>query len=120
MKMKKILFICNYNRFRSPTAQKIFSDSPHLEVKSAGIFPHAIVQVSEELLEWADIIFVMEYSQTKYINKHFIGISERRPVICLNIEDEYNYMDPELVDLLKQRVTPHIVVPLLTVTRRKT
>ncbi len=109
VKTKKIVFICNYNRYRSPTAQKIFSDHPHLEVKSAGIEPNAMVPINRELLEWADIIFVMEASQKKYIRKHFEGISEIKPVICLNIEDEYNYMDSELVDLLKQRVTPHIV-----------
>lgn len=39
----KILFVCSYNRYRSPTARKIFSDHPELDVKSAGIESNALV-----------------------------------------------------------------------------
>lgn len=105
---RRVLFICSYNRLRSPTAQKIFSDYTYLEVKSAGILPHAIIQVSKELLEWADIIFVMESTQKRFILDKFNGISNRKSIICLNIPDEYYYMDSELVEMLRDKVSPYI------------
>lgn len=108
-KKRRIVFICNYNRYRSPTARKIFSSHPALDVKSAGIESNAIVPINLELLEWADIIFVMESSQKKFIKKHFNEIYEKKSIICLNIADEYKYLDPELVEILKLKVTPFLV-----------
>ena len=58
--MKRVLFICSQNRLRSPTAEQVFSNRPGFEVASAGVNPEAAALVSPELLEWADVIFVME------------------------------------------------------------
>lgn len=55
-----MLFICSQNRLRSPTAERLFSNRPGFEVASAGLNPDAETPVCSELLEWADIIFVME------------------------------------------------------------
>ncbi|HSB12298.1 MAG TPA: hypothetical protein VLM38_22615, partial [Blastocatellia bacterium] len=56
----KVLFICNANRLRSPTAEAIFSGYTGVETRSAGVGREATVPVNIELLEWADLIFVME------------------------------------------------------------
>lgn len=58
--MKNILFICSQNKLRSPTAEQVFSTWPHIEVSSAGTNNDAETPLSNELIEWADIIFVME------------------------------------------------------------
>ena len=58
--MKRILFLCSQNKLRSPTAEKIFSEYPDLEVASAGFDIDAKIKVTKELIEWADFIFVME------------------------------------------------------------
>lgn len=50
----RVLFVCDKNRLRSPTAERVFGDHPQLEVKSAGVDKDATVVVSRELLEWAD------------------------------------------------------------------
>ena len=58
--MKKVLFLCSQNKFRSRTAETIFADDSNMEVASAGLDLDARVTVTPELVEWAEIIFVME------------------------------------------------------------
>lgn len=107
-KKLKVLFVCLQNRLRSPTAEKVFTTYPHLEVKSAGIDKESRVPVDRELLEWADLVFVMEKRQRNIIHKKFKAIYDTKRIICLYIPDEYDYMDPLLVELLKESVTPHL------------
>jgi len=102
--VKRILFLCSQNRLRSPTAEQVFSGRPGLEVTSAGLNNSATVAVSAELIEWADIIFVMEKSLRNKISKKFKLFLKNKRVVCLDIPDEYEYMDPELVALLEERV----------------
>lgn len=104
----KVLFICTANRLRSPTAETIFSGRPGLEVKSAGVGEEATVPVSVELLEWADLIFVMEKRQRNIIQSKFKEIYQRKRIICLYIPDDFEFMDPELISLLEERVTPYL------------
>ncbi len=104
--MKHVLFICSQNRLRSPTAENIYSNFPGFEVASAGLDPGAGVPVSPELLEWADFIFVMERAHRNKLSKKFRAHLNNKRVICLDIPDEYDYMDPVLVSLLEAKVGP--------------
>jgi len=104
----KVLFICEANRLRSPTAETIFSTFPGVEAKSAGVGKEATVPVSTELLEWADLIFVMEKRHRNIIHSRFKEIYLRKRIICLYIPDEFEFMDPELVSLLEEKVTPYL------------
>jgi protein-tyrosine-phosphatase len=56
----RLLFVCTQNRLRSPTAEQVFSQWPGIECSSAGVHSSADVPLDGELIEWADIIFVME------------------------------------------------------------
>ena len=58
--LTNLLFLCARNRLRSPTAEQVFASRPGVETASAGLAPDADEQVSAELIEWADLIFVME------------------------------------------------------------
>ena len=107
-----MLFICSQNRLRSPTAQAVFSDWPGLEVASAGLDPTANVPVTAELLGWADVIFVMEKSHRNRLSRKFRSSLQSRRVICLNIPDEYEYMDPALI-LLLQATVPRYLGPTI-------
>jgi predicted protein tyrosine phosphatase len=107
----KVLFVCDQNRLRSRTAQSIFDDDPRLEVMSAGIRRGAVVEVTRELLTWADLIFVMERSQRNLIRTRFEDIYQRKQIVCLYIPDAYDFMDPALVRLLSERVAPHLPGP---------
>jgi len=106
--MKKILFVCSQNKLRSPTAEQIFKNYPGVEVSSAGLDHDAIIRLSSELIEWADIIFVMEWSHQNKIRKKFKDQIKKKIVICLKIPDEFDFMSPELVELLKKRVSPFL------------
>lgn len=56
----KVLFVCSQNKLRSPTAEQVFSRWPGIEVMSCGLNNDAENPARPELIEWADIIFVME------------------------------------------------------------
>jgi predicted protein tyrosine phosphatase len=97
-----VLFVCARNRLRSPTAERIFAD--RAETDSAGLAPDAEVRLSGDQIEWADLIVVMEKSQrTKLAQKFGRQVSGRR-VVCLDIPDRYDFMQPELIDLLEKRM----------------
>lgn len=104
--MKHVLFICSQNRLRSPTAEQVFSDRPGLEVASAGLNPEAGTPVCAELLEWSDVIFVMEKTHRNKLTKKFREHLKGKRIICLDIPDEFEYMDPALVRLLEAKVGP--------------
>jgi predicted protein tyrosine phosphatase len=99
-----VLFVCDGNRFRSPTAQALYEDDPRLNVKSSGLLPEAPVRVTRGLLEWADVIFVMEKRQRNKIRSKYEDIYLHKRIVCLYIRDEYDFMDPTLVGLLRDRV----------------
>jgi predicted protein tyrosine phosphatase len=102
--VKHILFLCIQNRLRSPTAESIFADIDGFEVRSAGLNNDAIVSTSPELIEWADYIFVMEKSHRNKLQKKYKKQLNKQRVICLDIPDEYEYMDEGLINILKQRL----------------
>lgn len=103
-----VLFICSQNRLRSPTAEQVFADWPGVETSSAGLDPRASVPVSPELLEWADTIFVMERAHRSKLSRKFSRYLKSQRIICLNIPDEYDFMDERLIQLLKAIVPKHL------------
>ncbi|MCG7852085.1 MAG: hypothetical protein MIO92_06150 [Methanosarcinaceae archaeon] len=105
---QKFLFLCNQNRLHSPTAEKVFGENPQLEVNSAGVDKDASVPANLELLEWADIIFVMEKRQRNIIHKKYKDIYKSKRIVCLYIPDDYEYMDPDLVQLFKMRLPQYV------------
>jgi predicted protein tyrosine phosphatase len=109
--MKRVLFICSRNQWRSPTAEQVFSSWEGIEVASAGISADAVEPVTPELLQWADLIFVMEQSQRRKLSKKFRQYLKNQKIVVLGIPDEYEYMDPRLVRLLETLVPPHLGEP---------
>lgn len=105
--VKNVLFVCSQNRLRSPTAEQVFSGLDGYEVASAGTNNDAETPVDRELVGWADIIFVMEKAHLSKLRKTFRS-SIRGRVVCLDIPDDYGFMDPQLVALLQRKVTPFL------------
>lgn len=99
-----ILFVCTANKLRSPTAQAVFSGRPDITVRSAGFDPEAPCRLDAELVAWADKIYAMETHHREKIRKKFKKVLGKTPVITLGIPDEYEFMQPELVALLKERL----------------
>lgn len=102
--MKHVLFICSQNRLRSPTAEQIFSAYPGIECASGGLNNDADNPVTPELVEWADLIFVMEKTHRNKLSSKFKRYLSNKRVVCLDIPDEYEFMDPVLVRLLESKV----------------
>jgi predicted protein tyrosine phosphatase len=100
----KILFVCTINRMRSATAHKIYENDQRFEVKSAGTDPSANVVLSLDILNWADSIIVMEKHHRNVIRNRFSSIYKNKKIVCLYIPDEYDYMQIELIDILKGKV----------------
>jgi predicted protein tyrosine phosphatase len=102
--LKRVLFVCSQNQLRSPTAEEVFSSYPGIECASAGTNRDAITPLSPELVSWADVIFVMEESHRNKLSSKFRHLLVNKRVICLDIPDEYEFMDPDLVRILKAKV----------------
>jgi predicted protein tyrosine phosphatase len=108
--MKRVLFVCSQNRLRSPTAEQIFSSHKGIEVASAGLNNDADNPVTPELVEWAELIFVMEKThRNKLLEKFKTSLNGQR-IVCLNIPDKYDFMDPDLIRLLRAKVPPFLPV----------
>ena len=97
----KVLFVCGRNRRRSPTAERIFRDDPRMSVRSAGTSDSSKRKITENDLAWADLILVMEPKYAARIRSLFPTVP---PMRSLDIPDDYEYMDPELTELLETAV----------------
>ncbi len=106
--MTNILFICGKNKWRSPTAEQVFAEVPGLACASAGLSHDAEVPVSDELVAWASMIFVMEKVHKAKLSARFKPHLAGKKVVCLGIADRYKFMEPALVQLLRDKVTPHL------------
>ncbi len=106
--MLNLLFLCSRNRLRSPTAEQVFGDWPGVATASAGLSADADAPLSTELVEWADLIFVMEAQHRRRLSTRFGPSLRDKRVICLDIPDDYDYMDPALIRRLHERVDRHL------------
>ena len=106
--MKRVLFLCSQNKMRSPTAERVFSNWSELIVASAGFNHDAEVKVNADYVAGSDLIFVMEKSHEEKLKSRFKSHLARVKVICLDIPDQYDYMDPELVKILLEKVPPYL------------
>jgi len=86
----------------------VFSARTDIEVASAGTNNDAETPLSNELIEWADFIVVMERSHRNKVQKRFHRLLENKRLICLDIPDDYEFMDPGLVRLLEARMARHL------------
>lgn len=96
---------------RSPTAEAVFGGYAGVEALSAGTAPDAETPVSAELIEWADVVFAMEGVHRKRLMSAFGLLLKDKRVVVLGIRDKYAYMQPELVELLKSKVTSYLPGP---------
>lgn len=104
----KVLFICSRNRWRSLTAEKTFDGINGIHARSAGTEPNARIRVTAGHLAWADLIFVMEKKHLRRLQDKFPEAIAGKKIICLHISDDYEFMQPELVDLLEAGVAPYL------------
>ena len=104
----KLLFVCSRNRWRSPTAEKVFDGVDGIQARSAGTETGARIKVTAGHLGWADLVFVMEKKHLRRLREAFAEELANKRVICLNIPDDYQFMQPELIDRLLAAVPSHL------------
>ena len=103
-----ILFVCSKNLSRSPTAESIYKDHAGLHVKSAGTEPSAGTEVTAEHIEWADLIFVMEKKHEQSMLDKYPLQTGQTQIVVLDIQDEYRFMDPVLVEKITAQVSGYV------------
>lgn len=103
-----ILFICSMNKWRSPTGEAIFRQHNRVNARSAGTSRKARQQVKLADIQWADLICVMEEKHLSRLRADFRGEVKHKTIHVLDIPDDYQFMDPELVDLISAAVEPMI------------
>jgi predicted protein tyrosine phosphatase len=106
MTARRVLFLCSRNRLRSPTAEQVFAAWPHLETDSAGLAADADTPLSVEQLEWAELIMVMEPAHRRRLLMQHRDRLKGKRVVVLGIRDEYDFMQPELIELLLRKAGP--------------
>ena len=98
------------NKWRSPTAEKIYRDHPQIKTRSAGTSKKARKTVSHLDISWAELICVMESKHKNKLNSDFRDLLRHKKLFVLEIEDLYQFMDPDLIEILRLSVDPIIEV----------
>ena len=98
-----ILVVCGRNKKRSRTAEYIFKNDNRFNIRSAGLSPKSDRKISENDLNWADLVFVMETGHRARIWGLYRQL-ELPTIEVLNIPDEYEFMNDELIELLTDRI----------------
>jgi len=103
---KRVLFVCTCAQARSPTAEAMFNGLGDIEAKSAGTSKNYPNCVNRELIEWAEIIFVMEEKHKQCLIE-IDGLSANK-ILVLGIPDIFGKNQPELRQLLLDRIQPYL------------
>ncbi len=114
---KRVLTVCSAGILRSATAAHVLCGDPwNCNTRNAGTASYALIPVTEDLLMWADEIVCMESEHAIHVRDKMMEwmIPEKR-IITLNIEDIYDYRNPELIQLIKDGYeAAHALDPIIT------
>lgn len=100
------LFVCSAGLLRSPTGATLAAQRG-INARSCGSnFNYALVPCSANLINWADKIIFVNPENLMQLEDNFLGHRDlleqiERKSEVLQISDNYEYMDPELVQLLE-------------------
>jgi len=102
----KVLCICSAGVLRSPTAARVLQEKFGYNTRAAGMeAEYAIIPISEALLAWCDEIVCFQLDHMMALD----NIKDRLPfdteyltdmIKLINIDDDYNYMNEDLVQMI--------------------
>lgn len=100
---RRLLFVCSAGLLRSPTGAAV-ATSLGYNARSCGTGNYALIQLSANLIYWAQHIYFMNeenyYEAVALIQdeEHLrMELADKHSI--LGIPDNYNYMDPELTSI---------------------
>ena len=99
---RRVLTVCSAGLLRSPTAAFVLSNPPfNFNTRAAGLnADFALVVVDEYLLAWASQVVCMTQDQKVDLLDMVKGMSVPPEIVCLDIEDDFEYRDPKLMKLI--------------------
>ena len=103
-----LLFLCSQNKRRSLTAEKLFDGQDGHQARSAGTENNTRIKLTPGLVRWADTIFCMEKKHVRRLKEKYSDTIADKNVICLNIPDDYSYMDDDLCELFESVVPEYL------------
>jgi predicted protein tyrosine phosphatase len=99
----RALFLCSRNRLRSPTAEQVFFVLARCRDRFGRLGARCGDTLEIEQIRWADVLFVMERKHKTKLTKKFGRYLNGKRIVCLDIPDKYDFMDPELIALLLKK-----------------
>jgi predicted protein tyrosine phosphatase len=111
-KSVNVLFVCSRNQWRSPTGEQVWRGQAGVHVRSAGTSHSARRRVTVADIRWADLILVMEEKHKSRIKAEFREETRFKDLHVLDVPDDYQFMDSELVELLREKSAPLILAKL--------
>jgi predicted protein tyrosine phosphatase len=101
-----VLFVCTMNKWRSPTAEKVYAKNDLVHARSGGTRKNAVRSINAGDLKWADVVLVMEEKHKQQLKSRFPGDVKFSKIRVLDIPDEYQFMDPEFVEMIQETADP--------------
>lgn len=105
-----VLFVCSRNQWRSPTGEALLKRVNGMNARSAGTNRNARRVLSITDIRWADVIFVMEQKHKSRMVAEFRQETNYKEIHVLDVPDEFQYMDPDLIDILSSKLSDHLQI----------
>lgn len=104
-KHKRVVCVCAAGLLRSPTAAVLLAGAPwYRNTRAVGIVPEfALVMLDEVMMEWGEEFVCMTQDQADTVRGMLHDFGHNKPVFSLNIPDDFNYRDPQLVEVILSR-----------------
>jgi predicted protein tyrosine phosphatase len=113
-KSKKVLCVCSAGLLRSPTAAWVLGNTPfNFNTRAVGLAADfALIPLDAAHLAWADVVLVMDRVQHVIVRglvdevnaTYHLPYSSIQPEIySLDIEDNFGFKDPELIELITEK-----------------
>ncbi len=80
-----------------------------VSVRSAGTSRNARRRLTLADVRWADLILVMEEKHKSRLRADFRDEVKDKELHVLDISDDYRFMDPELVEIIREKTEPLIL-----------
>jgi predicted protein tyrosine phosphatase len=101
---KRVLTVCSANMLRSPTIALVLSAEPYnFNTRSAGTEGYALIPVTEDLLVWADEVVCADTEHALWVRNKMMEWMLDKPIVDLQIPDNYEYRNPKLIEMIKER-----------------